>query len=172
MPVTEITAAPVQSTTAYPLRQALLHPDRLLEFSIYPADEAASTLHVGAFAAGALVGIASVYHESPPAAADAGAWRLRDMGVAESMRRRGCGSLLLRACLEHVAAQGGSQFWCNARPTAVPFYLAHDFRLREEAFVLPGFGPRYFMWRAVGVGRNPVGDARGFSRARGTVEEA
>jgi GNAT superfamily N-acetyltransferase len=156
----EITAASVQSTTAHPLRQALLHPDRPLEFSVYPADEAATTLHVGAFAAGTLVGIASVYHESPPAGANAGAWRLRDLGVSESMRRQGCGRLLLWACLEHVAVHGGSLFWCNARPTALTFYLAHGFRRLGEAFEIPGFGPRYFMWRTVGDGRNPVGDAR------------
>ena len=40
--------------------------------------------------------------------------------------------------------------WCNARPTALPFYLAHGFRLHGDAFEMPGFGPRHFMWRGVG----------------------
>jgi L-Ala-D/L-Glu epimerase len=90
--VTDIAIVPIRAEHAQPLRQALLHPDRPPAFSIYPGDGAATTLHVGAFADGALQGIASVYHEAPPASAQAGAW--------------------------------------------------------------PGFGPRRFMWRSVGGGRN------------------
>ena len=156
MMATEFTIGPIPSATAHPLRHTLLHPEHPPEFSIYPADDAAATLHLGAYSAGAITGIASIYHESPPAAANAGAWRLRDMGVSDSMRRRGCGSRLLQACVEHVTAHGGSLLWCNARPTAVPFYLAHGFRMREDCFEMPGFGLRYFMWRPVGDDRSPV----------------
>jgi len=152
--MTNIAVAPIAPEHAHPLRHALLHPDQPPAFSIYPTDGAATTLHVGAFADGTLAGIASVCHEAPPASAQAGAWRLRDMAVAPSMRRRGCASALLRACLDHAAAHGGTMFWCNARPTALPFYLAHGFRVQGDAFEMPGFGLRHLMWRGVDDARN------------------
>ncbi len=140
---------PVESV--YPLRQAILRPDKPFDFSIYPSDRETTTLHLGAFNEGQLVGIASLYHESPSEAADPGAWRLRDMGVLEPLRRQGYGRALLHACLAHIINSGDDLLWCNVRASAVPFYLAHDFQMREESFEMPGFGPRFFMWRKVNL---------------------
>jgi GNAT superfamily N-acetyltransferase len=78
-----------------------------------------------------------------------GSWRLRGMAVIPRMQRTGIGGLLLRACIDHAKEHGGTTFWFNARTPAVPFYQAHGFRIRGDAFTLPGIGPHCFMWREI-----------------------
>jgi GNAT superfamily N-acetyltransferase len=133
-----------------PLRQAVLRPHQRVEELVYPGDDAVETAHFGAFLDGELIGIASVYHEPPHGEANEGAWRLRGMAVVPQLHRKGIGSLLLCACIDHARQHGGTTMWFNARTPAVPFYQAHDFQVRGEEFMLPDIGPHYFMWSEIG----------------------
>lgn len=142
-----MTIRSVPASQTRPLRQALLRPGQPQEELRYPGDEAAHTLHAGAFAEGELVGIASVYSGRDGDQADA--WRLRGMATQPAVRGQGYGTALLRACLGHVARLDGSHVWCNARSHAVGFYARHGFATRGEEFHLPGVGPHYRMERAV-----------------------
>jgi ribosomal protein S18 acetylase RimI-like enzyme len=127
----------------------MLQPNLPPETLVYTGDDAPETLHVGAFLDDALVGIASIYQSPPPDTSNAGAWRLRSMAVAPHLQRRGCGSALLRACLNHAAAQGGTMVWCYARSEAVSFYLAHGFQTVSEEFEIPDVGLHYTMHYAL-----------------------
>ena len=142
--VRRITAAETR-----PLRHAILRPHQPVEALCYHGDDSATTTHFGAFAGGELLGVTSVYFEAMLGRDKPAAWRLRGMAVTESARRQGCGSALLRASLEHVAAHGGKILWFNARAAAVPFYHAHGFQIVGEEFDLPEAGPHYLMWREV-----------------------
>ena len=44
-----------------PLRHEILRPGQTYEETLYPGDDAADTVHLGAFDGGRLVGIASLY---------------------------------------------------------------------------------------------------------------
>jgi ribosomal protein S18 acetylase RimI-like enzyme len=131
------------------LRLSILHPEKPRASLVYADDLQPTTWHAGAFSGRELVGVASVYVESPPGLVDRTAWRLRDMGVKELHRGHGCGRALLDACLAQIATCGGTVLWCYARPTAVPFYLAQQFVQRAGVVDLPEFGPRYLMTRPV-----------------------
>ena len=98
-----------------PLRQAILRPHQRVEELAYPGDDSADAAHFGAFLHDELIGIASVYHEAPHHETNKGAWRLRGMAVVPRFHRRGIGSLLLRACIDHVKQRGGTMMWFNAR---------------------------------------------------------
>ena len=131
----------------YPLRQAILRPEQTYTFSMYPSDRLPSTLHLAAYWGNEIIGIASVYLESPGESQRADAWRLRDMGVVETMRGKGCGRLLLNTAIDYIRSRNGHLFWCYARETAVPFYIANGFRCHGEPFDLLGFGQRFFLSR-------------------------
>ncbi len=140
----------ISAAETRPLRQAILRPHQPVEELAYPGDDAPETAHFGAFLDGKLIGIASVYHEPPHGETNQSAWRLRGMAVVPQLFRKGIGSLLLRACLNHAKQRGGTMMWFNARTPAVPFYQAHGFQIRGEEFTLPDIGPHYFMWREIG----------------------
>lgn len=152
----------IAATATYSLRAAVLRPGLPLEAAVFPGDTDPTTAHLGAFSGGELVGIASVYREAPPGAADAGAadagavdagpadasaWRLRGMATLPQVRGQGFGKALVAACLEHVAARGGTRLWCNARTEAVGFYRKLGFATAGDEFDIPGVGPHYMMWR-------------------------
>jgi N-acetylglutamate synthase-like GNAT family acetyltransferase len=124
-----------------PIRQIILRPGRPVSECVFAHDDDADTRHFGAFVDGTMLGVASVYRDKT----DVGAWQLRGMAVLEDSQRRGVGSALLRACCEHVVAQGGSKLWCNARITAAAFYAKHGFETAGAEFISPDVGPHYVM---------------------------
>ena len=136
---------PLEAAATRPLRRRILRPGQAEHELVYPGDEAADSLHLGAFDGGTLVGVASVFHQSPegapPVATD---WRLRGMAVVPEARRRGVGAALLAACERHARAHGGTRLWFNARVGALPFYVASGYAVFGEEYVLPGIGPHRF----------------------------
>jgi GNAT superfamily N-acetyltransferase len=140
----------ISAAETRPLRQAILRPHQRVEELAYPGDDSTETAHFGAFVNGELIGIASVYREAPHGETNDKSWRLRGMAVVPQFHRKGIGSLLLHACIDHARKHGGAMMWFNARKPAVPFYEAHGFQIRGEEFMLPDIGPHYFMWSEVG----------------------
>lgn len=112
-------------------------------------DDSPDTLHVGVYANGRLVSIASIYHEPPPGSNDARAWRLRGMATLPDAQGKGYGRLALTRCIEYVCASGGTRVWCNARAGTVDFYRALGFGVRADAHDVPGHGIRYYCERPV-----------------------
>jgi len=79
------------------------------------------------------------------------------MATAPEWRRRGVGSALLAAVIDHVATNGGGLLWCNARLGALGFYERAGFQARGDAWEEPVIGPHVAMWRFVA----PAGPAPG-----------
>ena len=129
-----------------PLRHSVLRPGQAFEETRYPGDDAG--LHLGAFDGDRLVGIASLYEEDR-GGGRAGGWRLRGMATDPGVRGAGFGAALLAACLDTVAAAGGTELWCNARMAAVGFYRRAGFEVVSEEFDVPGIGAHVVMSRPV-----------------------
>ena len=124
----------ISAQEARPLRAAVLRPNRPLADSIYPTDDDAETLHMGGYVDGELVTVATVFPDPLPESgmSDGRAWRLRGMGTRPDMQHRGYGRAVLEKCIEHVRAEGGTLFWCNARSDAVEFYRTLGFETLGE----------------------------------------
>jgi len=105
------------------------------------------TVHLGALDdAGRVVGIASLYREDR-VGGPMGGWRLRGMATDPAVRGAGHGADVLTASIDHVAGQGGSELWCNARIAAVGFYRRADFEVVSDEFEVEGMGPHVVMVR-------------------------
>ncbi len=144
-PVRRITAAETR-----PLRRAILRPHQQEHELVYPGDDATTSLHVGFFDGAALLGVASLYCQSPEGAADdLGEWRLRGMAVVPAARRRGVGAALVAACEAHARAHGGTRLWFNARIDALPFYFSLGYEAVGEPYELPGIGLHRFAARSL-----------------------
>ena len=135
---------------ALTIRHPVLRTGMPLEAAIFPGDEAESTIHLGAFAGEALIGVASVYHASfPEKPEEKPARQLRGMAVVEGERRRGAGLALVRECERHAGREGAMVIWCNARTPAVEFYRRARWITIGEEFEIPTAGPHFRMWRAL-----------------------
>jgi GNAT superfamily N-acetyltransferase len=148
-----MTVRPIPAAATRPLRRRILRPGQAEHELVYPGDDDPASLHVGWFDGDSLLGIASVYRQSPEGAPDdPGDWRLRGMAVVPEARRRGIGAALVAACEAHARARGGARLWFNARVDALPFYLALGYEAVGGIYELPGAGPHRFAARALREG--------------------
>lgn len=148
MPVQNITLRPITAADTHALRLRVLRDNDPAANLHFPGDDAPDSIHWGAFAAGALIGIATLHRRALAGQPDAVGWQLRGMAVAPDYQAHGIGGRLLAACCAHVQAQGGGVLWCHARVAARRFYEAHGLRVEGTPFNLP-IGPHYLMWRAL-----------------------
>ncbi len=70
------------------------------------------------------------------------------MATEPDVRGAGFGAALVAACIEHAAASGGGELWCNARMGALGFYRRMGFDVVSEEFDIPGIGPHVVMVRS------------------------
>lgn len=70
--------------------------------------------------------------------------QLRGMAVTVEVQGHGIGSQLL-AHVHRLAADRGWHLWCKAREAAVPFYSKNGWRVRGDAFDIPGIGTHFTM---------------------------
>ena len=107
----------IESITAaqtYALRHAVLWPHKPLAYVQLPEDAAGQ--HFGAFVAGELVAVISLFIEAD------GVARFRKFATAPAWQGRGVGTALLRHLMAAAQSQGASQLWCDARQNTLPFY--------------------------------------------------
>ena len=79
----------------------------------------------------------------------ADAWQLRGMATADGWRDQGVGAATVAAAVDHVAGQGASLLWCNARVAARTFYERAGFTVDGEVFDVAGIGPHLPMARPI-----------------------
>src|SRR5579864_5233966 len=98
MPAFEI--RPITAAETIPLRHAILRAGLPRETAIFPGDEAASSLHFGAFADGQLVGVVTLHFVPLLDRPDFdSAYQLRGMATTPEVRGLGAGRVLVEACV-------------------------------------------------------------------------
>jgi GNAT superfamily N-acetyltransferase len=130
-----------------PLRGKILRPNLPPDTWSYPRDFEETTLHLGAFAGEALIGIATFEvdaHADLPAEKP---YRLRGMAVETSYQRHGIGRKLVHQGIEDLSRNGCDLLWFNARVKAFPFYESLGFSYHGEIFDVAGVGPHKVMYK-------------------------
>ena len=140
-----------------PLRGDVLRPGQPAPNLVYDGDDAPGHFHAGAILDGDVVGVATVYPEPLPtnieldnAELDANnAFRLRGMATRPDLQGQGVGRAVLTRCITHVRDYGADILWCNARSSALGFYLGLGFATVGDEFDIAGIGPHFVMWKDV-----------------------
>ena len=155
-PLSKIQTIPASWTL--PLRQVVLRPQLSTRQCQYQGDHDQHTHHFGAFIEDGLVGVASIFRESPPEKKITNSWRLRGMAVVEHAQRIGVGEKLLKACLEYIIVQDGVELWCYSRISALRFYERLGFKRKGKVFNFPHVGPVLFMLKSLENQGEPIDD--------------
>ena len=74
------------------------------------------------------------------------AYQLRGMATLEKFRGQGLGNQLVNFAIVYLRGQKANYMWCNARKTAVQFYLNTGFEIISAEFEVAGIGPHYVMY--------------------------
>jgi predicted GNAT family N-acyltransferase len=139
----------IQVEATLPLRLSVLRPGRPVESARFDGDEVAC--HFGAFKAGQLLGIASLYRVGMPGRPGVSAFQLRGMATAPEARGSGLGRALVKGCVAFALEEQAQLIWCNARTSAVDFYRKMGFSISGGEFEIPDVGPHFRMFFELGT---------------------
>ncbi len=112
------------------LRQQVLYPAQKLYEMELGEDE--QGIHFGAFTDTALVGIISLFQQGT-------SFQFRKLAVLPDFQKMGIGDALLNRVEEYARSENGNMIWCNARVTAIGFYLKAGYSHTGKLFSKNGF---------------------------------
>lgn len=96
------------------LRHQVLYPaQKLYEMEL---DQDQQGIHFGAFTDESLAGIISLFQND-------NSFQFRKLAVLPEYQKMGIGNSLLNRVEEFAGVEGGTVIWCNARSSAIGFYM-------------------------------------------------
>lgn len=112
------------------LRREVLYPNSpMYEMEL---EEDNYGYHFGAFRENDLVGVVSLFQDGTD-------FQFRKFAVVEHAQGTGVGKALLNYIMDFAIAEGAQRIWCNARTSAVGFYLLFGFERTGKLFSKGGF---------------------------------
>jgi phosphoribosylformimino-5-aminoimidazole carboxamide ribotide isomerase len=112
------------------LRKAVLYPAQPLHAMEMEEDN--HGYHFGAFDNNDLVAVVSLFQNGSD-------FQFRKFAVAEDRQSIGVGRKLLQYITDFASSEQGTRLWCNARVSAIGFYLKADFMKTGKLFSKNGF---------------------------------
>jgi predicted GNAT family N-acyltransferase len=123
------------------LRDGKLTPDECR----FSTDKIDGAFHLGYYADGQLVSIASLF-PMPYGEFVGNGYQLRGMATAEGYRGKSLGNQLLNFAIVYLRGQKANYLWCNARKKALKFYHDSGFEIISDEFEVKGIGPHHVMY--------------------------
>ncbi len=108
------------------LRRDVLYPEKKVFEMEMPEDE--DGIHFGAFSGDKLAGVISLFNKDTD-------FQFRKLAVEPEFQGKGIGSELLQQVINHAVENGGTRIWCNARASAIGFYLKAGFSQTGQIFM-------------------------------------
>jgi predicted GNAT family N-acyltransferase len=134
----------VQPDELYQLRMSVLIVGTNRTSPQFQGDLEPDAHHLGAFDGERIIGCASFI---PSEWMGLPAWQLRGMATDPQYLGKGVGSAVLRYGEETLRSCGRSVLWCNARTSAVGFYLKQGWKIVSDEFVISDVGPHFKMMK-------------------------
>jgi predicted GNAT family N-acyltransferase len=126
----DISIEQIRPELTWKLRREILYPEQTI--AEMKMDEDDDGYHFAAFRNNYIVAVVSLFKRDD-------SWQFRKFAVVSSVQGKGIGGRMLQYISDFVINEGGTKLWCNARLTAIPFYLKHDFVQKGEHFSKNGF---------------------------------
>ncbi|WP_080057393.1 GNAT family N-acetyltransferase [Spirosoma aerolatum] len=120
-----ITIRLITPEQTYPLRHAVLWPDKPFEYVKVENDS--EGYHFGAFRADELLAVISLFVDGNMA-------RFRKFAARSDYQRRGIGTQLLNQVIDEARRLGASTLWCDARLDAADFYRRFGMEAVSDVF--------------------------------------
>ncbi|MBC3784620.1 GNAT family N-acetyltransferase [Spirosoma utsteinense] len=125
-----ITIQPITPVQTYPLRHAVLWPDKPLDYVKIDTDDEGH--HYGAFREDELVAVISLFvdqRDTRPTEA-----RFRKFATRSDCQRTGIGTRLLSHVIAEARRMNATRLWCDARLDAADFYKRFGMEPVSEVF--------------------------------------
>jgi ribosomal protein S18 acetylase RimI-like enzyme len=136
----------IDSIETRPLRFKVLWPHKAnVESCVIDIDNRSDALHIGAFQAGRLISIASLFQMDNQNLPHKKQYRLRAMASDPEFRGAGAGREVVLFAIALLQEKGYDILWCDARKVALGFYEKLGFEILSEWYDVPQIGPHKLM---------------------------
>jgi GNAT superfamily N-acetyltransferase len=126
----ELSIEQIRHELTWRLRQKILYPrQKLYEMEM---DKDLEGIHFGAFQNNELIAVVSLFPNG-------NSFQFRKFAVDSDYQYKGIGSKVLNYMTNFAEMEGAALLWCNARLSAIPFYLKHGFKQTGQLFAKNGF---------------------------------
>jgi predicted GNAT family N-acyltransferase len=113
----------------YKLRRDVLYPDKQAAEMEMAEDE--NGVHFGGFKDNKLIAVVSLFQKATD-------FQFRKLAVDPSMQKMGIGNAMLKYIEAYAQQNQGTSIWCNARISAIGFYLKANYRQTGDLFTRDG----------------------------------
>jgi phosphoribosylformimino-5-aminoimidazole carboxamide ribotide isomerase len=120
----------IRPELTWKLRQQVLYPESNL--SEMAMEEDNHGYHFAAFKDNYIVAVVSLFNKDND-------WQFRKFAVDASVQSIGIGKTMLQHITDFAITGGGTRLWCNARDTAIGFYIKYGFSHTGQLFSKNGF---------------------------------
>lgn len=128
--MSEISIEQIRPELTWRLRQRVLYPEsKLYEMEM---EEDNDGYHFAAFKDNYIIAVVSLFNKGND-------WQFRKFAVDETVQNMGIGSAVLERITDFALTNGGIRLWCNARLSAINFYLKAGFSHTGNLFSKNGF---------------------------------
>lgn len=134
----------ISSTQVLPLRSLVLRNEKPLELCVFDGDHEEGVFHLGYFLEDEIVSIVSFMPKGGFENEGTGV-QLRGMATHPNHLGKGYGKELVHFAIKYLTANSIQYIWCNARSSALPFYVKQGFEICSNEFMIAGIGPHYQM---------------------------
>ncbi|NVK51390.1 MAG: GNAT family N-acetyltransferase [Flavobacteriaceae bacterium] len=114
----------------------------------FVGDTAKNTFHLGVFEDNVLVTVAS-FMKTTNLLFSKEQYQLRGMATLPASRGKGYGKKLLVEAIMLLENKQLEVLWCNARETALTFYLKLDFQIKGEPFEIKNIGKHFLLYKVL-----------------------
>ncbi len=136
----------ISSAETIRIRHVVLRKGKPVQSCHFIGDNDTSTRHFGLFLDENLVGVASLFQNSN-FLLSGNQMQLRGMAILDTQQRKGFGEALLTYAENFCKMNSYEVFWFNARETALYFYLASNYKIIGEPFLIDGIGVHHIMYK-------------------------
>lgn len=138
---------PINATETHAVRHPVLRQGKPRDSCIFAGDTLETTLHLGCFDKGQLVGVVTFMVNGHPHYNWENAVQLRGMAVLETYQGKGVGKKLVSYGESEILKKNKDLIWMNAREIAVPFYQSLGYSSIGNVFDIAKVGPHYVMYK-------------------------
>lgn len=145
--IDKIMVKEIGAEETFPLRASILRNNIPLPIS-FEGDNTPTTIHLGAYSVGELVGVCSFMKSISPLV-QGNQYQLRGMATSEDFQGKGIGKLMLITAIDMLKNRGVTTLWCKAREIAVAFYKKQGFKIIGNPFEIKYIGSHYIMFKKI-----------------------
>lgn len=140
--VKEITASETHS-----IRHKVLRQGKPIESCVFEGDTLKTTIHLGLFYYGELIGVATYLKNNTLLIKDSQQFQLRGMAILQQFQGKQLGNVLLKKGELILKQKNVALIWCNARALAKSFYLKYGFNEIGKPFDILDIGKHFVMFK-------------------------